>query len=266
MPILDLRSPQDPTKLKPLSHFEVLSIMLLPKDKNGRERMMDGVRKETGNLQARRGAYDEDDSSHIQIRSTSRGGTAGFLMNALIQLNAMGLNPTLHSAIQIAQQELPKEQGGGQRENQKTDEASLELVRSPRKLRDAFASFGSVAHLWGAHMFGRQIVREIAEDRLQSSSDPITEYLEKVGEPFDVVRGLAPISLSKLPAFLGCAEAILSHFKAIDFRGGAKNGAFVRDPWHVIVPKNFAIPTHIDPAPLPYEWLKLITRSKPINN
>lgn len=222
MPNLDLRSPQDPTKLKPLSHFEVLSIMLLPKDKNGRERMMDAVRKETGNIKARRGAYDEDDSCRIQKRSTSRGGTAGFLMNALIQLNAMGLNPTLHSAIQITQQELPKEQGGGQRANQKPDDNSLALVRSPRKLRDAFASFGSVAHLWGAHMFGLQVADEIAEDRLQYSRDPITEYLEKQGEPFDVVLGLTPISLSKLPAFLGCAEAILSHFKAIDFRGGQR--------------------------------------------
>ena len=255
MPTLDLRDRADRSKLKPLAQFELLSVMLAPRDKAKRERILDSVRRETNDQRQRRGVLDDDEAKEILVYGATRGGAAGWMMAALIQCRHHGFNPTLDTAIKLIGLVIPKLPGGGQRMDQHPQDWAGTLLRSPRKLRENFRQFGPVAHLWSAYLFDEQNLRWIAEDLIDR---PVEMTVTDWRRAIEHKHGFSPTSLEKLPAFVGHANAIRSMFDEFRFTGDHEFRA--EDYWVVRLPDGLIVEKRIKPLPIPEALFRAGTR------
>ena len=244
MRTLDIRDRKDPTKLKHLAHFEVLSVMLHPRDKAGREGMMASLKREIGEKKVRRAPLGDAQLLISQKFGTSRGGEAGFLMLALLQLHVSGQKLSLHKAIRLIQNELPVFTAWSATTWRPTD-SHEHLPSSPRLLREIFKKFGSVAHLWGALLHEQQWDSWRREKGLEERGD------------------ILPISLDRLPRFIGYAEAIWKLYSQLPIkRGRTPSAAFIREPWMCILPTDLHVEVSLKPMPIPKDRAMLFTRSK----
>lgn len=241
MPVIDLRDTKDPTKLQPLAHFVVLSAMLEPNKKVVRERIMDSVRRETGKKKIRRGVLSETKGKIIQQFGSSRGGEAGFMLGALIQLNSQRSAPSLSNAIDILISELPPIPRGW-KQNWEPELNHEHLPRSPRILRKIFQDFCSVAHLWSAFLDGVQWENWARKHQREGSYDTL------------------PISLEVLPNFLGTANAIWQLYDQISILKRGNGVTHIKDPWHFIIPHSLRIERSLQAMPIPDDRLNSITR------
>jgi hypothetical protein len=241
MPNLDLRDPHNRASFDLLAHFRVLSVMLYPNDAKARERVMSSVRAEAVGGPQRTRALTDSEAKIAQEFGASRGGEAGFMMMALIQLNAHGLKPSLGKAVDLIRFELPL--FGIEEELAWRAELSHQhLPRHVGKLRKIYQQFGSVAHLWAV------LVHEQQWDqwRLSQGQNELADLL--------------PSTVGKLHRFLAYAEQIWSLYSELPIRrGSSPDKANIPERWTFTVPIGFNGLPHLVPLPIPEDRLHRIT-------
>ena len=240
MPVVHLCDKNDPTKLRPLAHFVVLSAMLAPSRTTVREKFMDSVRVGISD-RIRRGLFSDTEIRNIQQFGCIRGSEAAFILGALIQLNSQGKTPSLSTAINILVGELPTLPTSW-KENWKPDHKHEHFPRSPRILRKVFQDFGSVAHLWSAFLLGEEW----------------NAWSKQHGQTPNY--GLLPISTHMLPRFLGTANAIWQLYDQISSLKRGNSVTHIKDPWHFVIPDSLRIERSMEAMPIPNDRFSSITR------
>jgi hypothetical protein len=168
-------------------------------------------------------------------------------MLALLQLHASGQKISLHKAIRLIQNELPEFTRWSVTTWRPTD-SHEHLPRSPRLLREIFGKFGPVAHLWGAVLHEQQWDNWRREKNLDKRGD------------------ILPISLDRLPRFIGYAEGIWKLYSQLPIKGGRfPSEAFIRDPWMCKLPTDLHVEIPLKPMPIPKDRAMLFTRPKLLN-
>ncbi len=143
MPPFNLTRGDDFDRLAP---FKVLAVMCHPDDRVYREKTIALFQTETGEGPARRNVMDDEEFRQHIIQGSNKGGGAGSLLMARLQLHMNGHKPSLNRALPLAQALLP--------EHWPSDDPISFRHRSRVSMLKDYREFRSVAHLWAAAIHG----------------------------------------------------------------------------------------------------------------
>lgn len=240
---LDLRDPNDPTKLSAWAHFQVLAAMLAPEDKTLQRRFL----AHTGLGRPGHNPLSQEELGDFLNRSKNRGRQVGFMIGILCQLfHVHGIQaPTVEMAIDVLRNELPRNSWDRYSPWRSPDH----MPRSGRLIRKLFHEFGTVGHLWAAVVHREQQIRHDAwTDGVLPAPDAALppELARAEAEAF-------PISLDHLPEFLALADEICRMYGDIPTLGSYTRALRV-SPVRIKVPGG-AVIHPLKALPLPADRL-----------
>jgi len=202
--------------LDSLAPFKLLAAMCHPgpNDRIAREEMVALLQNETGLGAARRRAVKPEQFRKRFIDGSNKGGGAGSLLMARLQLQQNGEKPSLNRALPLAMALLP--------EFWPTDDPTLHRPRSRTNMLRDYRTFLSVAHLWAAAIHGLEHQR----------------------------ADIWPGSLQTLPTFLAYADSFLDLAGALPDRGRNQRYALTRSvAWTFVIPEGLVQSTTLVALP-----------------
>jgi hypothetical protein len=238
MPVLDLRSSDDPRNIDELAVFKTVAVMCYPHDLIRREKMLGTIRKETRVGKLRRSPFDSEEFGNAWKLGSLRGAQTGSLLLTMIQLRCHGYEPSFRLAIKLQRDTLLSPWTDEKARAWRPGSHFSHFPRHREIIMRNAREYGSVAHLWAAHLHSEQAVKNPLPEDLPSWPDSFDGFFRLVGYAtifwqFEV-RARAPSGTSQ------------SFFGAID-------------PWEPLIPEHMVVHPAIQALPIPDEWIPTLT-------
>ena len=231
MPIIDLRDPQEPSKLKEFARFLVFAFMLHPEDRIARERLMAKIAKEN-EAHARRAELSHEEADKELRLFGNYGSQAGFIALTQIQLHQSGMRPSQNNSIKIIQHAQPDWLSQGNTIGWQAPKPHEYLPGARQTILKNIKSFRSVQFLWAAFL------------HVEQNNGGNAFWAEQIESIF---------------VFLGHAEAFAELYSKLPYQGqGPRPKNVFKERRRFKIHKDLVIRPKLKVKPLPDEWRRAI--------